>query len=65
MAYELNRRLFVEDGAAIQAADALSRSSSNAFRAWRGLDSDKRFAVVEDALKAPANDLVGFYPIAL
>lgn len=64
MAYRLNRRLFIENGAAVTAADALSRTSASAFRAWRGLNSDGRLEAVERALNSPAND-GGELPIAL
>lgn len=64
MAYGLNPRLFIENGPAIRAAEAHARSSSDAFRAWGLLDSENRLALVEKALRKPANDPVGF-PIAL
>ncbi len=63
MAYGLNRSLFIENGPAIRSAEALSRSSSDAFRAWSGLDARRRFELVEMALKH-ANDR-DEYPIAL
>ena len=63
MAYGLNRSLFIENGPAIRAAEAHSRSSSDLYRAWAGLDARHRFELVERALK-PANDRDG-YPIAL
>jgi hypothetical protein len=56
MAYGLNARLFIENGPAIHAAQAHARSSSDAFRAWGGLDADKRLALIEKALRQPAND---------
>ena len=56
MAYGLNARLFIENGPAIHAAQAHARSSSNAFRAWGGLDADKRLALIEKALREAAND---------
>ncbi len=56
MAYGLNPRLFIENGPAIQAADALARSSGKAFRAWRSVDRERRLALVESALKRAAND---------
>ena len=66
MAYGLNSRLFIENGPAIRAAQAHARSSSNAFRAWGGLDADKRLALIEKALRKPANDDGGDdFPIAL
>jgi hypothetical protein len=34
------------------------------YRAWRGLNPDRRLAIVEKALK-PANDVIDSYPVAL
>jgi len=34
------------------------------YQAWRELDPDSRFALVERALQ-PANDIIDAYPIAL
>ncbi len=65
MAYGLNPRLFIENGPAIQAAGALAHSSSNAFRAWQSFDRERRLALVETALRAPANDDCDGFPIAL
>ena len=65
MAYGLNSRLFIENGAAIQAADALARSSSIPFHAWKRFVRERRLALVEKALKLPANDDCDGYPIAL
>jgi len=65
MAYGLNPRLFLENGPAIRAAEAHSRSSSDAFRAWGGLDADKRLALVDRALRRAANDDEGDLPVAL
>ena len=65
MAYGLNPRLFVENGPAIQAADALTRSSNIPFHAWKRFDRERRLALVEKALKMPANDDCDGYPIAL
>ncbi len=65
MTYGLNPRLFIENGPAIQAAEALAHSSSNAYRAWQGIDRERRFALVETALKKPANDDCDGLPIAL
>lgn len=65
MAYGLNPRLFIENGPANQAADALAHSSSNAYRAWQGIDRDRRFALVETALKMHANDDCDGLPVAL
>ena len=64
MAYGLNPRLFVENGPAIRASRALAHSSSNAYRAWRTFDHERRLALIEKALK-PANDDCDGYPLAL
>ena len=63
MTYGLNPRLFLENGPAIQAAAAHARSSSDAYRAWAGLDAEHRLELVEQALR-PANDSAAL-PIAL
>jgi hypothetical protein len=65
MAYGLNPGLFVENGPAIQSAEALAHSSSNSYRAWQSFDRERRLALVEKALKAPANDDCDGFPIAL
>ena len=56
MAYGLNPRLFLENGPAIQAAAAHARSSSDAYRAWAGLDAEHRLELIEKALGKAAND---------
>jgi hypothetical protein len=63
VAYGLNPRLFIENGPAIQAAEAHARSSSAAFHAWGRLDARGRIELVEKALKH-ANDRDAF-PLAL
>lgn len=65
MTYGLNPRLFVEHGPAVQSANALAHSSSNAFRAWQSIGPERRLALVETALKVPANDACDGYPAAL
>jgi hypothetical protein len=65
MSYSLNPQLFVENGPAVQAAKVAAARPSTRFRAWRKLDSERRFSAVETALKKPANDLAGGYPLAL
>ena len=62
--YGLNPRLFLENGPAIHAAAAHARSSSDAYRAWAGLDADHRLELVEQALRPVANDSA-YLPIAL
>lgn len=64
MVYGLNRRLFVENGPTVMVAAAQSPRSSTVVRAWRGLNPERRIAVVERALK-PANDIIDEYPLAL
>lgn len=66
MAYGLDARLFLENGPALHASRAYARSSSLAFRVWRGLDADKRLALVETSLRKIANDdALDNFPIAL
>ena len=66
MVYSLKAQLFLENGPAIHASRALARSSSSAFRAWRGLDPDRRLAIIEEALRRRANDdLPDGFPVAL
>lgn len=65
MAYGLNSKLFVEDGPAVQAANVAAARPSARFRAWQKLNPERRFAAIERALKAPANDLIDGYPLAL
>jgi hypothetical protein len=62
--YGLNPRLFLENGPAIQAAAAHSRSSSDAYRAWAGLDAEHRLKLIDQALRPAANDSTHL-PIAL
>ena len=66
MAYGLNPRLFVENGPAVEAGRARELRSTDGVRIfWRKLHSDTRFDLVDRALKAPANDLIDDYPLAL
>jgi len=64
MAYGLNPQLFVENGPAVTAALGQSPRSSTVYRAWSRLDQERRFAIVESALK-PANDFIDEFPLAL
>ena len=64
MAYGLDPGLFLENGPAVQAAAAHARSSSGAYRAWIGLDPERRLALVEKALRSAANDS-SHLPLAL
>ena len=66
MTYGLDTRLFVENGPAVQAARAHLLNSGDAYRAWRGLDRERRLALIDKALRRPANDdLADGFPIAL
>ena len=62
MPYGLSTRLFIENGPAATAAEALDARSA---RPWRALSADRRLSLIEQALKAPANDLIDAYPLAL
>lgn len=65
MTYGLNPRLFVEDGPAVHAASSAAARRFARFGRWRKLDEDHRLQAVERALRAPANDLIDGYPLAL
>ena len=65
MAYGIDPGLFVEDGAAVHAARAAAARKHSRFGLWRKLDEERRIEAVEQALKAPANDLVDDLPVAL
>ena len=66
MAYGLNAQLFVENGPTIQVARNASVRAVTGARAWRMLDADRRIALVNKALRAPANDEgPDGYPVAL
>jgi hypothetical protein len=62
MTYGLSTRAFIEDGPTAQVIRA-SASRSTA-RSWRALDTERRLAAIEQALR-PANDLIDAYPPAL
>lgn len=64
MAYGLNPGLFLENGPAAQAANAQAVRPASRFASWRKLSSDRRLALVDQALGCPANDL-DCYPLAL
>jgi hypothetical protein len=62
MTYGLSTRAFIEDGPAVQVAQADTLRSTA--RAWRALDEARRLALIEQALK-PANDCIDEFPMAL
>jgi hypothetical protein len=62
MIYGLSTRAFVEDGPTAQLERV--RASHSTARSWRALDTERRFTLVQQALK-PANDLIDGYPLAL
>jgi hypothetical protein len=64
MAYGLNPGLFLENGPAVQAANARAAHPASRFASWRRLSSDRRLALVDQALARAANDLDAF-PLAL
>ena len=66
MAYDLESRLFLEDGPAIHAARARFARSSRTARAWRKLSETGRLELIEQALHKPANDdMPDGLPVAL
>jgi hypothetical protein len=62
MTYGLSTRAFIEDGPAVQVAQANTLRSTA--RAWRTLDEARRLELIEKALK-PANDCLDAFPLAL
>ena len=62
MTYRLSTRAFIEDGPAVQVAQANTLRSTA--RAWRTLDEARRLELIEKALK-PANDCLDAFPLAL
>lgn len=62
MTYGLSPRAFIEDGPAVQAAEASTLRSTA--RNWRALDEAHRIELIELALK-PANDCLDEFPLAL
>lgn len=65
MTYSLSRGLFVENGPAEQAAVAAAQRPAVRFLPWRKLPSERRLAIIEEALKFPANDVIDGFPLAL
>lgn len=65
MPYALDRALFVENGPAIQSAEAAAKRHGARLLPWRKLNDQHRLEAVERILSAPANDLVDGYPLAL
>lgn len=65
MAYCLSGGPLVEDGPTSKAASTAGGLNSPSFERWRKLDEEHRLQAVERALKAPANDLIDGYPLAL
>ena len=62
MTYGLSTRAFIEDGPAVQVAQANTLRTTA--RAWRTLDEARRLELIEKALK-PANDCLDAFPLAL
>ena len=66
MAYDLQSRLFLENGPAIHAARARFARSSRTARAWRQLSETSRLELIEQALHKPVNDdMPDGLPVAL
>ena len=62
MTYGLSTRAFIEDGPAVQVAQADTLRSTA--RNWRSLDESHRIQLIELALR-PANDRIDAFPLAL
>ena len=63
MAYGLSRRAPARNVATERALDRV-QGTWGGYQAWRQLDPDSRFDLVERALQ-PANDIIDAYPVAL
>ena len=62
MPYRRRPGLLIDKDTTVRAA---SRSIGTRFRTWQALDAERRMQAVNEALKAPANDLIDSYPLAL
>ena len=63
MTYGLDCSNFVENGPENKATQA--RASFSTARTWFALDPELRLQLVEQALQAPANDVIDAFPLAL
>jgi hypothetical protein len=63
MAYGLSIRAPARSATVQRALDRAS-GTWGGYQAWRQLDDESRFELIERALK-PANDIVDAYPLAL
>jgi hypothetical protein len=64
MAYGLSTRAPAANGL-VQRALARASGTWGGYQAWRQLDPETRIELIEQALAAPANDIVDGYPVAL
>ena len=62
MTHGLNTGAFIEHGPAATVIEAQALHTTA--RVWRALDAERRFRLVDRALK-PANDLIDAFPLAL
>jgi hypothetical protein len=63
MTYGLDCSQFVENGPENTASQA--RATFSTARSWFALDPDLRLELIEQALRAPANDVIDAFPLAL
>jgi hypothetical protein len=64
MTYGHRSRASAENHAATERAVARGSGTWGDYQAWRQLDPDSRFALIQQALK-PANDIIDEFPLAL
>jgi hypothetical protein len=64
MAYGLSTRAPAANSLVQRALDRASETWGG-YQAWRQLDSEKRLELIEQALAAPANDIIDNFPLAL
>jgi hypothetical protein len=64
MAYGLSTRAPAANSLVQRSLDRASETWGG-YQAWRQLDYEKRLELIEQALAAPANDIIDNFPLAL
>jgi len=64
MTYGYSTRAPAANALTQRAIDGASRTSGG-YQAWRQLDTERRLELIEQALAAPANDIIDSFPLAL
>ena len=64
MTYGRSTRAPIESALTQRAIDRAA-GTWGGYQAWRQLDTDQRLQLIEQALIAPANDIIDNFPLAL